>query len=494
MRPLLVIFPYLKTSHPLILFDMKFWGSRDISEMPFPVQNDLRALLDMFFLRDNLKLTDMVFLYQECETEQDEEVYISNLLKAQALITFFYSSPHPTMLEPFATKEHIDFYIFSQKRFSKCLIVPDQYVEQIGPEEYPDTNGLGKEFEGYEGKLNNENHLWVTKGSRIYPTQPCLTLRYMQDLYRDFSPSGSKVVQLCDQITKSNIWELENLDDRLFTSLKWYNRSLSWNATEDIKLVNLAIALETLLGLKRDEAITKRFKESIYLLVGPVNNLDSWLEQFYKVRSAIVHDGTATETMFFQTYKKEKKDAKSQYRSLVSYGRIIFMICLNAIVAGAEMAHHMRLSQLFVTNKDRFEKICTVFSKTTNHSESLINDVLKIIDEILEYSFIGEEGLNLDLLLSTLKCLAVNLMNISVKIPEEIFDDLQKLVEIHSTKKPESCYIKLQAILNIENYKNQKGQTQLDERIEGFLNLNHAVFRYTMMIYFGLEKEFGDKS
>ncbi|MBI3913389.1 MAG: hypothetical protein HY327_04280 [Chloroflexi bacterium] len=71
------------------------------------------------------------------------------------------------------------------------------------------------------------------------------------------------------------------LADRLLTAITWYNRSITIDADEDVALVNLAIAFESLLGLEPGENITKRFTEAVVLLVGGIPRLGSWLTQFY---------------------------------------------------------------------------------------------------------------------------------------------------------------------------------------------------------------------
>jgi hypothetical protein len=94
---------------------------------------------------------------------------------------------------------------------------------------------------------------------------------------------------------------IDNLGARILTALAWYNRSTGVDIEESVALVNLAIAFESLLGLKAGEKVTERFMEAVNLLVGDVPRLDSWLTQFYRTRSQIVHEGQSSNLMFIAT-------------------------------------------------------------------------------------------------------------------------------------------------------------------------------------------------
>jgi len=88
------------------------------------------------------------------------------------------------------------------------------------------------------------------------------------------------------------------LATRVLNSLRWYNRSLAIDVQEDVALVSLAVAFESLLDLPRGREVTERFKQAVVLLLGPVARLDSFLEQFYDVRSDLVHSGSTEDCMF----------------------------------------------------------------------------------------------------------------------------------------------------------------------------------------------------
>ncbi len=481
-----VVFPYIKTYEPIEIYGITFYSNRDLSNIPPELHGEINTLTDIFFLRDNYKLTDMVIAFYKVENKEGKQDFIDRLIKAHTIITFRYSSPHKTGLEPFINKEHTDFYIFTPKKITKCLILCDQYVEDIGGSEYPSENDR-QEFDGFEGLLNNESPLWVTSGSRIYPAQPYFTLRYTQSLCDDFEYSEGALSDLCNKIIKLPQHQ-KDVIARMFTALKWYNRSLSWNATDDVALINMAIALEALIGLKQDKGVTERFKESIKLLTGSINNIDEWLNQFYKVRSELVHDGDSDKLMFYTEVNQNRKEYKSKYRSMVSYSRIVFFICINSIVAGLEMVQSFALDNLLTTNKSRFEAICRINS--SEFSEPINAQIKQYVNDIVEYQFISEEGLTLDLLLQTLRSFCEYIDNNGINIPDPIKDEFNNLKKPFKSDRS-AYYGKLKSVQTMsEFYKNNASDFELEDMIESLLRLNESIWFYSFMKYFQLDNYF----
>jgi hypothetical protein len=487
MEMIFVVFPYIKTYEPIDIYGITFYSNKDLSSIPTEFHDDINTLANMFFLRDNYKLTDMVIALSKVENKEEKQEFIDRLIKAHTIITFRYSSPHQTRLEPFINKEHTDFYIFTHKKITKYLILCDQYVEFVGESEYPSENDR-QEFDGFEGLLNNESPLWVTKGSHIYPTQPHLTLRYTQSLCSDFGFSEGALGDLCNKIIKLPQRQ-KDVITRIFTSIKWYNRSLSWTATDDIALVNMAIALEALVGLKPDKGVSERFKESIKLLTGSVNNLDEWLNQFYKVRSELVHDGNSDNLMFYTEVNQNKKEYKSKYRSMVSYSRVVFFICINSIVAGLEMVQSFALDNLLMTNKSRFEAICRIIDSSEIIEQKNI-PIKQYVDDIAEYRFISEEGLNLDLFLQSLRRFCEYIDDNGINIPDGIKDEFNNL-KVPFKKEMSTYYGKLKSVQTMaEFYKNNANNSEIEDIVESLLKLNESIWFYSFMKYFQLDNYF----
>ena len=285
------------------------------------------------------------------------------------------------------------------------------------------------EIDGYEGRLNNKSFFWVTKGSRIYPTAVNLWLNISQDLYVDFSIRGSKSSRYKPVVEYfSGRKENDSLGERILTALTWYNRSLTIDIDEDVALVDLAIAFESLLGLESAEKVTERFKEAVSLLIGDVPRLDSWLTQFYKARSQIVHEGRSTRLLFIATDdpKKSGDNPELEYRSLTSYGRQVFQVCVTTILTGAQIAEELKLASLLVTNQQRLERICQVLNKVDGTPAERIKATSQDVRDIATYRFVAEKGLKVEQLIGTARLM---LQQYILSIPDERHDLLERITQ-----------------------------------------------------------------
>jgi hypothetical protein len=359
----------------------------------------------MFFLKDELKIKQMSFAY----FSKDEKEYIQfkkQLSEIHQLLAFLYSSPHPTLLDPFLKEEHANLFTFTPEPVSQYLVYPeDQNLECMSsgyPYPKPDNR---HEMPGYTGTLNSESILWVTKGSRIYPPSDHFWLNLSQDLNHDLL-GGSTASRKSGvwSLLKTGVPRLGSIEERIFVALKWYNRSNSICSNDEASLLHLAIAFESLLSLEQAPQITQRFKESVRLLVGPIPKLENWADQFYNARSRIVHEGSGTDLAFYAMGAGSKLNA--QYRSLGSLGRSIFRICLNAVVAGADMACETGLASLLITNQERFEIICKALNNAKPDSLDTLHSLQKEITDIDEYKFVPEDNLKIDTMLTAIRLAA----------------------------------------------------------------------------------------
>lgn len=484
---LFTIIPYLKTSDSIIIRGFKFESSRNIEAYTPEVREHLEILFSMFYLRDDLRIKDMTFNYIECEDDVDIiENYMKKFIDIQTLLAYIYSSPNPTFLDPYLTNEHSNIFSFIPKNVSKFIVWPDNNVENTNLGfEFPKINDRN-EVSGYQGRLNGNSYLFVAKGSKIYPPSPNFWLNIPQNLYREISSVTAKQSALSKLLWKNEI--TNNNEYRIFTSLKWYNRSLSYDVNQDIALINLAIAFESLLGLEQGEHVTKRFKESIKLLVGNIEKLDSWLNQFYNARSEIVHEGSSKNLLF--NAGNDKKNT-SYYRSLVSYGRLIFKICLNAIVTGTESAYEIGLPNLFITNKERFEHIIKKLD-ASNASKELLFSIKNDINDIERYFFVHEDGLKVDLIIGTLKRVIKVFLDIGIDASDEFKNLFYRFVD---KKEKSELYHDLSIIKKMnEQIKIEKEQlTNDDSCINIVISLIKCVWNYTFDYFYRLERQYKNK-
>jgi hypothetical protein len=484
-----VVLPYLKTSEAIPIRGIQFRSSKDLDSLPASTQQHFAILFSMFFLKDELRIKQMSCAYFNVDNEKDLGQLKKRLSEVHQLLAFLYSSPHPTLLYPFLKEEHANLYTFTTEPVSQYLVYPeDQNLECVSsgyPYPKPDNR---REMPGYTGTLNNESIMWITKGSRIYPPSGHFWLNLSQDLYPDLlSGSSSSHGGGVWSLLKTGESRLGPIEDRIFIALKWYNRSNSICSTDEAALLHLAIAFESLLSLEQAPQITQRFKESVRLLVGPVPKLENWADQFYNARSRIVHEGSGTDLAFYSMGTGSKLSA--QYRSLSSLGRSIFRICLNAVVAGADLACKTGLASLLITNQERFENICKALNNVKSGSSDALLSLRKEITDIDEYKFVPEDNLKIDTMLTANRLAAQYLISKNSKISPELLGLLANLAHANPSS---DHFQELEAVVQIADHIGAYGSgqnTSPTDDIELIFSLARSVHHYTFMRYYALKEQ-----
>ncbi len=407
------ILPYLKTSESLSIRGIRFRSSDNLAGLSPEQQHHLKILFSMFFLRNDLRITQMIYALLELGDDPGENQQLfQRLSEAQAVIGYLVSTPQPPREDPFLPLENASLYVFHPERFTRYLIWPDDSnptVENLAKDSTPTE----RELDGYEGQRNWGLAFWVVEGNRIYPSLPRLSLN--EDLFRT-------VVLFTQQRQNWAFTELmasrepENtaFEDRIFTALEWHNKSTADAISEEEALVHLAIAFESLLNLPRGEELSSRFKDTVMILLGPIPRLDSWLEQFYKARSAVVHEGKWPHVMFYamdldkkrleRLYgggKQNNQESVIEYRALTTYGRHVFRLCLNAIVSSGIAAHKSRLSSLFVPNEERLKKMCEQLGQRVVKPEKRLRSIAGDIGHLDLYRWEAGKDVQLETVLGT---------------------------------------------------------------------------------------------
>src|SRR5205823_5282952 len=101
-KDVFVVVPYLKTTKPVDIRGILFRSNDDLEGLSPEQQTHLKSLFAMFFLRNDLRIRRMT--YAHFELVEDPELnnsLIRQLYEAQTLINYLYSTPHPTMGDPF---------------------------------------------------------------------------------------------------------------------------------------------------------------------------------------------------------------------------------------------------------------------------------------------------------------------------------------------------------------------------------------------------------
>lgn len=480
-------FPYLKTSESVHYRSLTIRSSDDPTDLPPDAIRHLEMISTMFFLRDHLRIQKMSYAFHAPSEEFSASEFTRQLLEFQSLVCFIYSTPHPTVGDPFLRYEHASLYLFQPKQVSKYLLVNDHNVE-ILPEAQQLEIDSRDEIEGYEGRLNNKSYFWAARGSRIFPPAVSLWLNISQDLSVDFNyllPQSRRYKPVVEYFAMRE--ENDSLGERILTALTWYNRNIGIDIDEDVALVNLAIAFESLLGLESSEKVTYRFKEAVNLLVGDVPRLDSWLTQFYNARSQIVHEGRSSSLLFLATDNPKKYfgNPELEYRSLVSYGRQVFQVCLATILTGAQIAEELKLASLLVTNQQRLERICKVLSKGDGTPTDRILASSKDVRDIETYRFVTEKGLKVALLIAASKLMIQLYLKSVPNESPELINQMTKFTAVDS----EDHYAALSLLKEIQDGIQSGGKAQPSSPIDLrsiVASLIDSIWHYIFSYYFHL--------
>ncbi|MFA5065822.1 MAG: hypothetical protein WC566_10210 [Dehalococcoidia bacterium] len=481
------VLPYLKTTDPVTIRGITFRNNSDIAMWPESVRQHLSAIFDMFYLRDNWQIAKMAYAVVDLAAESTGDEVDRCLKEIPCILAYIHSSPHRSFLDPFMTSEHASLYAFLPETIYSSLVDSPglPLTTNTSQPTAPAADSLGQ-IPGYRVWLNGKFGFYAASGSRIYPPSNRLWLNISQDLSHDLHPSalsGHDPLSGLVMGTES----LKSIEDRLLTALDWYNKSISLLADNDTSLLHLAVAFESLLALEQGPHITRRFKESVRLLSGAVPKLDSWVEQFYKARSSIVHQGSSTESAFIARYVG--KQTATKYRSLVSYGRTVFRICLRAFVSGAQMADEIGLASLLTTNQERFERICTVLRKSDVGSDDALLSLQRDILDIEQFRFIRETGLKIDTALSALRLAAEHLIKINPAIKKEHMALYSQFVSTSSTP---DHFDELDVLQRMEGTIENPPPTTSGQPFDApylVFSLTHTVHFYTFTYFYRLKRE-----
>jgi len=444
-----VFLPYFRTSEPVTFRGIEFRNTQPTADLPEDIAKHIGTLREMFFLKDHLQIQQMIYTVLPGSDGGFNAQIQHHLREFQTLVAYLSSAPHPHSGETWLTFEHVSMYIFTPKPvFIVELLQGGHNVTNICTDFYPtaDDKSLAQ-VDGYECTLNFKTHFRAAKGSRIYPPT-CRTwfgvdnnLHYIMSLAE--TSSQSSLIKFFD----SGI-EVSQLRGRILTALTWYNRSITVDIEEDVALVNLAVAFESLLDLESGEGVVKRFGEAVNLLLGGPSRLDSWLFQFYKARSAILHEGQSANLRFLAIDEPKKKHNKPQpvYRPLVSYGRQVFQICVATILNGALLADKVGFSSMLFTNQERFERVCKFLNKDDDGPEERILAAAQDISDIARYYVVGDENLRIETLIGAAQLAAKCYLETN---PSDDSEFLRFLDDFANAKRDTDYYDALSSLKNV---------------------------------------------
>lgn len=426
----IVVLPFLKTSSPISIGQLTFRSTDDLEGLTDKQSSFVQEIASMLFLQDNLRIKSASYAIVPFIELYDTKVDLDHIVNIQNVISYFYALPRHDFGDLFLSSEHASLAIISPYRVPIDLVNPEFHTISVQKESelLADNNG---EVDGYTGIYNFRHNFWVSKGSRLYGPKRDITLNISQDLKKDieYFKEARTDYRLLDNLLhkpESRIYS------RIFTSLRWFNAANNEANNDTVAIVNLAIGFETLLSLPSDEK-TNRLIDSISLLLGRIPRLEIWAQQFYKIRSQIVHEGFTEQLLFVA--KDSPKDNKVQsYQSILSYGRRVFQLCLGTLLCGADLSENADLEETFVTNQERFLKICKVLSDTKIPINERLKSLVPIIFAIHRYQFISESNLKMETMLDAIRLAAKVLLEYDGEIPIDLKEHLQLLISAEKTK------------------------------------------------------------
>lgn len=308
-----------------------------------------------------------------------------------------------------------------------------------------------------------------------------MIMNQSQNLYADLSYALTKRIDyklLQKQLNKPN----NSVSSRIFTAINWFYKANKDENDNFDAIIKLSIAFEALLNLPKDGK-TERFIDTISLLLGRTPRLDNWAKQFYEVRSGIVHEGyTHTDQLRFNV--SINKQQRKPYQSLLSYGRQIFQLCVSTLLVGADLAEEAGLEGKFITNQERFEKICELLNQSNTVSQ--LNNISSLVIAIQQYKYISENELQINTMIGAVKEVA----KIVVEQDQDLSNEFKKLLEL-LINAPNSSdnYEQLEALQKLKDFLPKELFLVYPSYKQIVKDLIEVIWSYVFLHYFWLKKQ-----
>jgi hypothetical protein len=409
------IFPFLKTSAPVRIGSYTFRSTDDVDGLPPNQAKAINEIAQMLFAQNNLRVKSAAYAILPGIEVHSDDRRLGYLAHLRGVLAYFYAAPHEVFGDVFLPPEEISLALFTPARVSVFLTRPDHHTERTVPISGPEPDS-SHYVPGYNGLYNFRHSFWVEPGSRLYGPKPHMTLNISQDLYADIEhrmgvrPDYHLLLgQLEKPETPASL--------RVYSALHWFNLANESGIDPSQALLNLGVAFETLLRLPQDSK-TDRLVDAISLLLGRTERIDEWAIQFYQARSRVAHEGQVRD-QYFYVGGARKKQVSDIFGSLMLYGRQIFRLCVGTLLVGIDLAERADLQEKFITNNERYEKICEMLQdKTCTASEKLLG-LAPIIRALERYRFVAS-AIDTGQLLTTARLSAATLVTCNQNLPEDL--------------------------------------------------------------------------
>lgn len=473
----IAVFPFLKTCDQINLGNFTFRSTDDVADLDSEDAAHVREIADMLYLQDDLQIKSSSYtMLPAIDLDKDDvEPAVAELERIQAVVAFCYSHPHRTFGDPFFSFEQSSLAIFSPEPVSIFMVRPDHHVVATGPADELKQDEWHR-VPGYYGRYNFRHPFWAVRNSRLFPPVPHIVLNQSQDLAYELSSCfQSQRYRLLPELLRERRRPAE---ERVLKAIRWFNRANALRADEYSAILDLSVAFETLLGLPRDVK-TDRFVDAVSLLLGRIERLDSWAEQFYEARSDVAHEGE-TKRLHFAPQRKKGQEDSVLYQPHLVYGRQIFQLCAGAVLFGASLSDEAGIAEKFVTNEERLRFIC----ETLNNENLPVVDRFRAIAQsvalIDNYRFVSERGLLIRTLVGAVQNAAQKLLECGDSIDPVLKTAIQALA---NAPRSGDSYEALEALRNLQDLR-LPPSASWDSPEAMTRRLADAVWYYTFMHYY----------
>ncbi|WP_152412972.1 HEPN domain-containing protein [Nitrolancea hollandica] len=453
-----VVFPYLKTSAPVTIRGITFRGIDDVDGLSEDAKAILQEVTSMFYLRNDQRILKMTYVhYQDIPIDNQVARMAQQIDQAQTLITWLYTNP----IGPFGSRrfsyEHSTFYVFERwEQIPRGELYGDDHEYGLVTEPASDGSEQLADIPGYMVSQNFESqHFLIGINGRIYPPHPGFWIDKSQDLVSDIATTGNSSRDWAWKafLSDSNDY-LEEFESRILRALKWYGRSTALSVMEEEQLVDLSIALESLMGLPQREKVTERFKETVMVLLGAIPNLDTWAQQFYDARSAVVHEGRAMQLLFIPDKTNKKSNAARSGESqallpLSSYGRQVFSLCASTMLTGWRTTRDERLHHFLVSTHTRLTRICTALNDPKKNADGRLTEAASEIEALDLQYWLVEDLADVKTLLAISRLLLENFLQGSLTVTNNLQQIAQPVVQPSPTDGVED---QVRTLREVSNY------------------------------------------
>ncbi|MEJ1968463.1 MAG: hypothetical protein WDN03_07510 [Rhizomicrobium sp.] len=413
------VFPFLKTSAPVRIGGHTFRSTTDSTGLPAEQAKAVGEIAQMLFAQDNLRVKSASYAILPGIEAHSGDRRLGQLAHLRDVVAYFYAAPHQVFENVFLSPEEISFALFTPARVSVFLTRPEHHTESVAPPSGPGPDSFHN-VPGYNGLYNFQHAFWVEPGSRLYGPKPHMTLNISQDLHADIEyrmtgrPDYHLLLGLLDKPdTPASL--------RIYSALHWFNAANEHGLDQSRALLNLAVAFETLLRLP-EFSKTDRLVDAISLLLGRTERLDDWAEQFYAARSRVAHEGQVRD-QYFYVPGPGKKQASDIFGSLMLYGRQIFQLCVGTLLVGIDLAERADLQEKFVTNNERYQKICDLLQEKTGTPGEKLLGLTPTVQALERYRFVAS-AVDTGPLLTASRLASAMLAACNQSLPDELANAL----------------------------------------------------------------------